>query len=116
MANTKGKVGGENEKVGSKLLNVVSKAPFQLRLEFDSNANIAQAKNNDKAIKETYQKKTQLEYTLMWPDTYVGSIEKHTQALWVYQNDNMVYRSVTIVLDIYKIFNEILVNVPNNKQ
>jgi len=28
----------------------------------------------------------------------------------------MVYRSVTIVLDIYKIFNEILVNVPNNKQ
>jgi hypothetical protein len=116
MVITKGKAGGENEKVGSKPTKPVSRAPLQPRSEFDSDANIAQAKNNDKTIEETYQKKTQLEHILLRPDTYVGSIEKHTQALWVYENDNMVYRNVTFVPGLYKIFDEILVNAADNKQ
>jgi DNA topoisomerase-2 len=49
-------------------------------------------------------------------DTYVGNIKKHTQALWVYENDNMVYRNVIFVLGLYKIFDKILVNVVDNKQ
>jgi DNA topoisomerase-2 len=52
----------------------------------------------------------------MWSNIYVGNIEKHTLALRVYENDNMVYQNVTLVLGLYKIFDEILVNVPDNKQ
>ncbi|KAG6581568.1 DNA topoisomerase 2, partial [Cucurbita argyrosperma subsp. sororia] len=69
-----------------------------------------------KTIEEMYQKKTQLEHILLRPDTYVGSIEKHTQNLWVYENDKMVHRSVTYVPGLYKIFDEILVNAADNKQ
>jgi DNA topoisomerase-2 len=53
---------------------------------------------------------------MLQPDTYVGNIEKHTQALWVYENDNMVYQNVTFILGLYKIFDKILVNVVDNKQ
>ncbi|XP_022982563.1 DNA topoisomerase 2 isoform X2 [Cucurbita maxima] len=69
-----------------------------------------------KTIEEMYQKKTQLEHILLRPDTYVGSIEKHTQNLWIYENDKMVHRSVTYVPGLYKIFDEILVNAADNKQ
>lgn len=70
----------------------------------------------DKTIEETYQKKTQLEHILLRPDTYIGSVERHTQALWVYEGDQMVHRSVTYVPGLYKIFDEILVNAADNKQ
>ncbi|XXG56492.1 hypothetical protein AAC387_Pa03g3885 [Persea americana] len=70
-----------------------------------------------KTIEETYQKKTQLEHILLRPDTYVGSIEKHTQTLWVYDDDEgMVCRPITYVPGLYKIFDEILVNAADNKQ
>jgi hypothetical protein len=102
MVNTKGKVGGENEKVSSKLINAISRAPFQSCSKFDYDVNIAQAKNNNKTIEKTYQKKTQLKHIMLQPNTYVGNIEKHTQVLWVYENDNMVYRNVTFVPSLYK--------------
>ncbi|AQK73825.1 DNA topoisomerase 2, partial [Zea mays] len=63
-----------------------------------------------------YQKKTQLEHILLRPDTYIGSVEKHTQALWIYEDGAMVNRSVTYVPGLYKIFDEILVNAADNKQ
>ncbi|CAL5213936.1 unnamed protein product [Lathyrus oleraceus] len=69
-----------------------------------------------KTIEEMYQKKSQLEHILLRPDTYVGSIEKHTQNLWVYENDEMVHRSISYVPGLYKIFDEILVNAADNKQ
>ncbi|CAN1342380.1 DNA topoisomerase 2 [Linum perenne] len=69
-----------------------------------------------KTIEEMYQKKTQLEHILLRPDTYIGSIEKHTQMLWVYEEGKMVNRSVTYVPGLYKIFDEILVNAADNKQ
>jgi DNA topoisomerase-2 len=69
-----------------------------------------------KTIEEMYQKKTQLEHILLRPDTYVGSIEKHTQNLWVYENEEMVQRSISYVPGLYKIFDEILVNAADNKQ
>ncbi|CAK7330893.1 unnamed protein product [Dovyalis caffra] len=70
----------------------------------------------EKTIEETYQKKSQLEHILLRPDTYIGSIEKHAQTLWVLENDKMVHRSVTYVPGLYKIFDEILVNAADNKQ
>ncbi|KAI4323425.1 hypothetical protein L6164_023032 [Bauhinia variegata] len=90
-------------------------------LESSNNANIgstgvARATAAGKTIEEMYQKKSQLEHILLRPDTYVGSIEKHTQTLWVYENDEMVHRPVTYVPGLYKIFDEILVNAGDNKQ
>ncbi|KAG5253909.1 DNA topoisomerase [Salix suchowensis] len=72
--------------------------------------------NQGKTIEETYQKKSQLEHILLRPDTYIGSIEKHAQTLWVYEDDKIVHRSVTYVPGLYKIFDEILVNAADNKQ
>ncbi|XP_052301590.1 DNA topoisomerase 2 isoform X2 [Populus trichocarpa] len=72
--------------------------------------------NQGKTIEETYQKKSQLEHILLRPDTYIGSIEKHAQTLWVYEGDKIVHRPVTYVPGLYKIFDEILVNAADNKQ
>ncbi|MCD9645177.1 DNA topoisomerase 2 [Datura stramonium] len=89
-------------------------ATKKLPLQSSSNANISNA--NGKTIEQTYQKKTQLEHILLRPDTYIGSVEKHTQTLWVWENDSMVHRPVTYVPGLYKIFDEILVNAADNKQ
>ncbi|CAJ1958909.1 unnamed protein product [Sphenostylis stenocarpa] len=83
-------------------------------LQSSSAANVAAA--GGKTIEEVYQKKTQLEHILLRPDTYVGSIEKHTQTLWVYENNEMVLRPISYVPGLYKIFDEILVNAADNKQ
>jgi len=65
-----------------------------------------------------YQKKTQLEHILLRPDTYIGSIEKHTQNLWIFDSVSnlMVNRPISFVPGLYKIFDEILVNAADNKQ
>ncbi|CAL5330796.1 unnamed protein product [Camellia sinensis] len=88
----------------------------KLPLQSSNNANVAATATSAKTIEETYQKKTQLEHILLRPDTYVGSIEKHTQTLWVYENNEMVHRSISYVPGLYKIFDEILVNAADNKQ
>ncbi|KFK39689.1 hypothetical protein AALP_AA3G276300, partial [Arabis alpina] len=95
-----------------------------LPLQSSNNVNVAKAKTKTKApaskagktIEEMYQKKSQLEHILLRPDTYIGSIEKHTQTLWVYEKEEMVHRLVTYVPGLYKIFDEILVNAADNKQ
>ncbi|XP_010023678.2 DNA topoisomerase 2 [Eucalyptus grandis] len=81
-----------------------------------------------KTVEETYQKKSQLEHILLRPDTYIGSVEKHTQSLWIYDvggdggdgggggGGEMVHRPITYVPGLYKIFDEILVNAADNKQ
>ncbi|KAJ4785264.1 DNA topoisomerase 2 [Rhynchospora pubera] len=69
-----------------------------------------------KTIEEMYQKKSQLEHILLRPDTYIGSVEKHTQNLWVYKDGEVEYRPVSYVPGLYKIFDEILVNAADNKQ
>lgn len=92
---------------------MATKASAKLPLQSSNNANITAT---GKTIEETYQKKTQLEHILLRPDTYIGSIEKHTQSLWVFENDTMVYRPISYVPGLYKIFDEILVNAADNKQ
>ncbi|XP_006296839.2 DNA topoisomerase 2, partial [Capsella rubella] len=90
----------------------------KLPLQTSNNANVPKprAAAAGKTIEEMYQKKSQLEHILLRPDTYIGSIEKHTQTLWVYENEEMVSRPVTYVPGLYKIFDEILVNAADNKQ
>ncbi|KAK2637028.1 hypothetical protein Ddye_031820 [Dipteronia dyeriana] len=85
----------------------------RLPLTSSNNANVG-----PKTIEEMYQKKSQLEHILLRPDTYIGSIEKHTQMLWIYDEEakTMVHRSISYVPGLYKIFDEILVNAADNKQ
>lgn len=66
-------------------------------------------------MEEIYQKKTQLEHILLRPDTYVGSTERQQQKLWVHDGQSLVYREITYVPGLYKIFDEILVNAADNK-
>ncbi|KAH0448872.1 hypothetical protein IEQ34_022672 [Dendrobium chrysotoxum] len=95
----------------------VKKLPLQSSTAHNSASGIAAtAADGKKTIEEMYQKKTQLEHILLRPDTYIGSVEKHTQTLWVYENEEMVHRPVTYVPGLYKIFDEILVNAADNKQ
>ncbi|XP_077227115.1 DNA topoisomerase 2-like [Tasmannia lanceolata] len=91
------------------MASIENKFPLQTSNTFNTN-------RPAKTIEETYQKKTQLEHILLRPDTYIGSIEKHTQNLWIYENGEMAYRPVTYVPGLYKIFDEILVNAADNKQ
>jgi DNA topoisomerase-2 len=70
-----------------------------------------------KSVEEIYQKKTQLEHILLRPDTYIGSVEHHQQAMWVYDEAAgcMVSRTLSFVPGLFKIFDEILVNAADNK-
>lgn len=69
-------------------------------------------------IEKTYQKKSQLEHILLRPDTYIGSVEKVSELMWVYDTDKeiMIQKQIEYVPGLYKIFDEILVNAADNKQ
>jgi len=70
-----------------------------------------------KTIEQIYQKKTPLEHVLLRPDTYVGSIEKREDKMWVYDEGiGMIHRQISYVPGLYKIFDEILVNAADNFQ
>ena len=71
-----------------------------------------------KTATETYQKLTQLEHIIKRPDTYIGSVEKTDQQMWVFNKTTaqMEKRNVSFVPGLYKIFDEILVNAADNKQ
>lgn len=60
---------------------------------------------------------SQLEHILKRPDSYIGSVEKIAQTMWVYDSDTkrMVYREVKYVPGFFKIVDEILVNAADNK-
>jgi hypothetical protein len=75
----------------------------------------------EKSIEQIYQKKTQLEHILLRPDSYIGSIQKMTQPMWVLSGSSpasakVVQKTITYVPGLYKIFDEILVNAADNKQ
>jgi DNA topoisomerase-2 len=67
---------------------------------------------------DQYQKLTQLEHIIKRPDTYIGSVEKTTEKMWVYnsETEQMEFRPVSFVPGLYKIFDEILVNAADQKQ
>jgi len=71
-----------------------------------------------KTVEEIYQKKTPVEHILLRPDTYVGSVEKQDDQLWVWDADaeEMQSRKISYVPALYKIFDEILVNAADNLQ
>lgn len=76
-----------------------------------------EGEEDNRPYEEIYQKKTPLEHILLRPDTYIGSVERQTQAMWVYDEGvGMNFRTITYVPGLYKIFDEILVNAADNYQ
>ena len=92
-------------------------------------------KKTDKrlSVERIYQKKTQLEHILLRPDTYIGSVQKVTEPMWVWEETKptisedgspvktsvggqMVKKEITYVPGFFKIFDEILVNACDHKQ
>ncbi|CAG9794048.1 unnamed protein product [Diatraea saccharalis] len=76
------------------------------------------AKGQKGTIEKIYQKKSQLEHILLRPDTYIGSVERATETMWIYDKTKecMTQKELTYVPGLYKIYDEILVNAADNKQ
>ena len=78
----------------------------------------ADGPSKKKSATDQYQKLTQLEHIIKRPDTYIGSVERATEQMWVFNSETsqMELRKVSFVPGLYKIFDEILVNAADNKQ
>eukprot|EP00586_Coscinodiscus_wailesii_P022889 CAMPEP_0172499578 /NCGR_PEP_ID=MMETSP1066-20121228/128235_1 /TAXON_ID=671091 /ORGANISM="Coscinodiscus wailesii, Strain CCMP2513" /LENGTH=1565 /DNA_ID=CAMNT_0013273369 /DNA_START=67 /DNA_END=4764 /DNA_ORIENTATION=+ len=90
-------------------------------MDEDNDFNDDDSGSNDapkKTVEQMYQKKTQLEHILLRPDTYIGSVERLSQAMYVLnpETSRIVKRDITYTPGLYKIFDEILVNAADNKQ
>jgi len=61
---------------------------------------------------ESYKKHTHREHILELPDTYIGSVETHSEMRWIFnaESGKMVYRAVNFNPGFYKLFDEIIVN------
>ncbi|CAG8971259.1 hypothetical protein HYALB_00001425 [Hymenoscyphus albidus] len=90
---------------------------FNESMNFDGPSDPKPSKTN-KTATDKYQKLTQLEHIIKRPDTYIGSVEKTEQQMWVYNSETsqMEFRKVSFVPGLYKILDEILVNAADNKQ
>ncbi|KAL4923578.1 DNA topoisomerase 2 [Aspergillus undulatus] len=67
---------------------------------------------------DKYKMLSHLEHIVKRPDTYIGSVERTSQEMWVYNSEmeGMEFREVSYVPGLYKIFDEIVVNAADNKQ
>ncbi|KIN08609.1 hypothetical protein OIDMADRAFT_188201 [Oidiodendron maius Zn] len=79
---------------------------------------LAKGASSKKSATEQYQRLTHLQHIIKRPDTYIGSVERTTESMWVFNSETsqMEYRKVSFVPGLYKIFDEILVNAADNKQ
>jgi len=66
--------------------------------------------SKSKTIEETYQKKTQHQHILDRPNTYIGSVKKIIDDLWILEKNVMVKKMIEYTSGLMKIFDEILVN------
>ena len=75
-------------------------------------------RSKQKTNEEIYQKKSPREHVLLRPDTYVGSVERDKEKMFILdcKNMKMEEKEVEYVPALYKIFDEILVNAADNKQ
>lgn len=81
-------------------------------------ATAAKGKQKRKSVEGKYQKLSHYEHVLKRPDTYIGSRDKATEPMWIWDVElkEMVHKDVTYVPGLFKIFDEILVNAADNKQ
>lgn len=67
-----------------------------------------------KTIEETYKKLDPIEHILVRPDTYIGSVKKQTEELWINEKGKMKRKYVTYSPGFMKIFDEILTNATDH--
>ncbi|KAL7721006.1 DNA topoisomerase 2 [Entamoeba marina] len=80
--------------------------------------------NKKQKLEDIYVKLTHKEQILTRPDTYIGSVEKNTEDVWIYNKDStdmedgakMVRKKIDYTPGLFKIFDEILVNASDNFQ
>ena len=67
---------------------------------------------HNQKIADKYQKKSQLEHILDIPDTYIGSIEKQEELLYIYNESKkkITKKKITYIAGLQRIFEEILLN------
>ena len=108
----KQKKGPVGKKQSGKPLAEVANESMNMDGPADSNS------KKKKTATDQYQKLTQLEHIIKRPDTYIGSVERTTEQMWVFNSETsqMELRKVSFVPGLYKIFDEILVNAADNKQ
>jgi DNA topoisomerase-2 len=66
----------------------------------------------DKKIADKYQKKTPLEHIIDLPDTYIGSVDKIDEKLYVFDDktNKIVKKTIQYIPGLERIFEEILLN------
>lgn len=116
-AATKKKVESEVESDGDDGMDMDDDEPAEISRNSVASTSKATAAAKKKSASETYTKLTQLEHILKRPDSYIGSVETITQAMWTYDSETkrMVHREVKYVPGFFKIVDEILVNAADNK-
>lgn len=57
-----------------------------------------------------------IEHILNRPDTYIGSVQKMNELMWIVKNGKMIQKEIEYVPAFFKIFDEILVNAADNIQ
>ena len=61
-------------------------------------------------LAQQYQKKTDRQHILDAPDTYIGSIENIESECYIYDNDKIINKMISINPGLYKLFDEGIVN------
>ncbi|KAJ4360663.1 DNA topoisomerase 2 [Didymosphaeria variabile] len=104
------------KKSSGKPLASIANESFDMMDGIDDSAPSGKAKAGGASSK--YQMLTHLQHIMARPDTYIGSVERTSDKMWVYNSttEAMEFREVSYVPGLYKIFDEILVNAADNKQ
>ena len=57
-----------------------------------------------------YQKLTDKEHILKKPDTYLGSIDKNEQTMFIFENNKIIEKNISFIPALFKLFDEGIVN------
>jgi len=84
------------------------------------NSNQSMSVNNDELDKQNYKKLSHIEHILVRPSTYIGSIDKTIEEMYVVdesQSDDIciVKKQIEYIPGLFKIFDEILVNATDHE-
>ena len=76
----------------------------------------SKSKGSGPTIEEQFKKKSLHQHILDLPDTYIGSVQNDVINMYVYDEDEnrIIKKDCNIVIGLYKIFDEILVNAADN--
>eukprot|EP00962_Isochrysis_galbana_P015047 scaffold4310_cov123-Isochrysis_galbana.AAC.5 len=64
----------------------------------------------------SYRQLSAVEHVLLRPGMYIGPVERQTESTWVFEGGKMVWREVSYVPALLKLFDEVLVNAMDNVQ